>query len=116
MQTGAAANDSEPGASQTPSTTVYHGGARPRHSPAVQDDAAFNRKLKHMGKSMKHAEFAFLYITSLLYTLIYDVWNAAQCQTAGNWVLGNKGVKAPQCCLKIIGEFFCSCLFTKSSP
>ena len=52
MQTGTPANDSEPGASQTPSATVYHGGARPRHSPAVQDDAAFNRKLKHMGKSM----------------------------------------------------------------
>ena len=54
MQTEAPANDLDPGASQTPSVPVYHGGARPRHSPAVHDDAAFNRKLKHMGKSMQH--------------------------------------------------------------
>lgn len=32
---------------------AHPGGARPRHSAATNDDAAFNRKLKHMGKS-KH--------------------------------------------------------------
>ncbi len=30
-------------------THAFHGGAKPRHPVAAQDDAAFRTKLRHMG-------------------------------------------------------------------
>ena len=47
--------------------TAHHRGARPRHPPTTYDDATFNKKLRHMGKSMYQkvlnamASFSFVY-------------------------------------------------------
>lgn len=49
------------------SVVVHPGGARPRNSTTQIDDAVFNRKLKHMGKS------GCILINIKLYVLLYNL-------------------------------------------